>query len=350
MKIVVLYQELSGYLLSCIDNFSKKQDASFFIFRKEVNSEAPFEFKIHPEVSFFLTSELSHDTLQKKIASIGPDVILCSGWSNKMYLKICRAYTSKIPVVLCFDNKWKNSFRQKIASVFASRFIQKIFNACWVSGEMQKVFAEKIGFKEDRIFLNLYSADADHFSQLFFLNREAKKKNFPHRFIFAGRYYAFKGIKDLWQAFIELQNESPNDWELWCLGTGDIPPIVHPKIKHFGFVQPKDMGRFILETGVYVLPSRFEPWGVAVHEFAAAGFPLVCSDEVGAAEVFLKDDENGLLFSSGNISELKKALKKIMSMPDDKLFSMGEKSAALALKITPDIWSDTLMSIINKTR
>ena len=119
--------------------------------------------------------------------------------------------------------------------------------------------------------------------------------------------------EELWQAFVELQTEQPNEWELWCLGIGDIKPIEHPKIKHFGFVQPKDLATYTSQTGVFVLPSRFEPWGVVVHEFAASGFPLLLSNQVGAKEQFLQETKNGFEFKSENVSGLKASISSSLS-------------------------------------
>ena len=68
--------------------------------------------------------------------------------------------------------------------------------------------------------------------------QKLKKINFPKRFLFVGRYIKRKGLLDLWESFVQLQEESPNDWELWCVGKGPLykDRIIHPKIKHFGFV------------------------------------------------------------------------------------------------------------------
>lgn len=48
------------------------------------------------------------------------------------------------------------------------------------------------------------------------------------------------------------------------------------------------MTNLMKQCGVFILPSRIEPWGVVVHEFSAAGFPLLLSDQVGSAESFWK--------------------------------------------------------------
>ena len=47
---------------------------------------------------------------------------------------------------------------------------------------------------------------------------------------------------------------------------------------------------------LFLMPSSFEPWGVVVHEHAAAGFPLLLSDAVGAGERFLEAPRNGTAF------------------------------------------------------
>ncbi|MBI4947869.1 MAG: glycosyltransferase family 4 protein [Bacteroidetes bacterium] len=346
MKLLVLYEELAGYFLSCVNKFSSQNGAEVYVFSKEINKEAPFEFKHTPFVFFYNQSDSTCEQIIAFAEDHKVDAIFCGGWINKKYLRVCKKYRKEIPVILGFDNKWENTLKQNIASVFNSFVVKNYFNSCWVPGKKQFQFAKRLGFSKEEIQMGAYSADYNFFHAIYLALREKKKNKFPHRFIFAGRYYEFKGIKDLWQAFSEVTAEFPNDWELWCFGTGDIPQIKHPKIKHFGFIQPQDMGKYISETGVFILASHFEPWGVVVHEFAAAGFPLVCSDEVGANETFLSQNENGLVFKSKDVAGLKSAIKKIISMPDENLFQMGERSAELASQITPEKWAVTLLSII----
>ncbi|MBK6833910.1 MAG: glycosyltransferase [Bacteroidetes bacterium] len=133
---------------------------------------------------------------------------------------------------------------------------------------------------------------------------------------------------------------------LWCLGTGDIKPIVHPQIKHFGFVQPSELRNYIEQCGAFVLPSRFEPWGVVVHEYAAAGLPLILSSEVGAKELFLKKEENGFEFEAGNIIDLKEKLKKLFNLSNESLNLMSERSNKLSQQLTIEKWCTTALEII----
>lgn len=346
MKILFLYTELSEYFLSCVNVLSQKSNSEIHIVRWSVNKEAPFNFSFPDNVKIYERNNFDKYSLIELVSKIIPDIIYCSGWLDKEYLSVCKSFRNKIPVVVGFDNHWKGSLKQQLGSLFSKITIQNYFSHCWIPGKPQEEFARRLGFDKSNTLYGFYSCDYNLFHNYYLKYKEQKRKNFPHRFIFSGRYVHSKGINNLWQAFIDLQKENPNDWELYCLGTGDIKQVIHPKIKHFGFVQPKAMEKYIADTGVFVLPSTFEPWGVVLHEFAAAGFPLICSNEVGAAEKFLQENENGFMFKAGNISALKEAMRKIISLSDEKLIKMGEKSAELAKQITPDIWADTLMSIL----
>ena len=347
MTFLVLYEELAAYFVKCISVFAEQHNYEVHIIRKEINTEAPFNLNLKG-IKTYNRSDYSDEELIQLVNKINPDAILSGGWASKIYLKIVSERKENVPAVLGFDTKWNGSWRQLLGSTVARFRITSKFDSCFVPGDEQKKLALKIGFKPNQITNGAYCCDFDLFHNQFLANKEQKKKQFPHRFIYVGRYVEHKGIKDLWRAFIELQNEESNDWELWCLGTGDVPPVNHPKIKHFGFVQPEDLHKYISDTGVFVLPSHFEPWGVVVHEFAAAGFPIICTDEVGARTAFVENNNNGYIYNSGDINQLKNVLKKMMNHIDKELFTMGENSVAKAKQNTPEIWANKLFALINK--
>ena len=346
-KIVFLYSELAAYFLACIEELLKRPGIEVHIIRWPVNKEAPFRFSFPENVKIYSRNEFdSAEALARKVDAIGPSAIYCSGWVDKGYLSVCKAYKNKIPVIVGFDNQWKGTLKQRIATFISPFKILNHFSHCWVPGAPQEEYAVRLGFKKDKVLTGFYCCDHDFFHQQYLANADEKKEKFPKRFIYIGRYYDFKGITDLWEAFIELQEEQPNDWELWCLGTGDIAPVEHPKIMHFGFVQPAELPKFIKGAGVFVLPSHFEPWGVVVHEFAAAGFPLICSDEVGACSAFVQNDFNGYIYHAGNKKALKETLRKMMGLEQEQLITMAERSVEKAKLITPATWTKQLISLL----
>ncbi|CAG5079775.1 glycosyltransferase family 4 protein [Parvicella tangerina] len=351
MKIVFLYTELAGYTITCLKQVIKDYpDVGLHVFRWPVNKEAPFDFDFEG-IQIYNKQELSREELFAKVAKINPECIVISGWIDKDYTAIAKAYKQKIPVVLTIDNHWRGNLKQIAASKLSRFLIRNKFNKAWVPGEIQAKFARKLGFTEEDIFKGFYSADTELFARYGDSVSSAKHENFPKIFLYVGRYVEHKGIFDIWKAFVELQEELSNDWELWSVGTGDQweERIEHPQIKHLGFVQPTDFQEIIDQTSVYLLPSHFEPWGVSLHEFVAAGYPVIVSDQVGSAEAFCEEELNGYTFSAGSVAEIKKAMKKMMDLPQDRFNEMANHSRTLSLQITPEKWAETLIKIANGT-
>jgi glycosyltransferase involved in cell wall biosynthesis len=133
-----------------------------------------------------------------------------------------------------------------------------------------------------------------------------------------------------------------------CIGFGDLfeQRIQHPSISHLGFKQPSEIESYVLNSGVYVLPSVYEPWGVAVHEMALCALPLVLSDKVGAASMFLKQ-ENGFSFKAGDQSGLTEIFTRIMRMKDEELWAMSEASYQSGMQLSSNHWAGTMSKILN---
>lgn len=345
MKILVLYEELAWYFVNCINVLSENYRCEILVFCKKTNANAPFEFKeIHPNINIKNREEYNSVQFTETSTNFAPDLVFIGGWSHKPYLSLLKKLKTQ-NTIIGFDNQWSGSLKQILGAFYFKLFIKPFIKFAFVPGPRQVEFAKKIGFKNKNIITNAYSCDFNLFNKYYRKHKENKHKQFPKRFLFTGRYENEKNIQLLWESFIELQNEEKNEWELWCLGKGSIKPIQHEKIKHVGFIQPNELNDIIKNTGVFVLPSLFEPWGVVVHEYAAAGYPLLCSKKVGSTDIFLKENENGFLLKSGEKKELKALLKKYMCMSDEKLILMSEKSVAMAAQITPETWANQLMRI-----
>ena len=345
LDILFLFSELSYYFLSSLNGFTKKSLLNIHVVHWPVNPNAPFQLKFSNSINFHPKSDLNISEIENLIESINPSIIFTSGWIDKDYIKVLKAYkkkNSQCTSIIGLDNPWRGTIKQKLSSIAFKKTLKNSYDYAWVPGDKQVSFANKLGFNLKFIKKGFYSADVNNFTKAY------KNKTHSKRLIFAGRYAPEKGILELLQAFKNLEIA---DWELHCIGTGplrDQMPEVKG-VKHYGFVQPSDLPSIMKEGGVFILPSKFEPWGVVVHEFAAAGFPMVLSDQVGSAEVFLEEGVNGYTFSWQKESDLENTLHKIMSLPEDQLIEMGKRSHEFAQRITPELWANTLMEIIEET-
>jgi glycosyltransferase involved in cell wall biosynthesis len=348
-KILFLYTEMAGYMLACIKKLGAERNVEVHVIVYPVNPIAPFKFSLDGKnLHFHQKKDYSAEGLSELCRTIQPDIIICSGWIDKDYLEICRQFKDRIKTIMILDNPWRNTLRQNLMSVLGPVWLKKYFTHCWAAGLPQLKYALKLGFNKDCIKEGIYSCDYEYFHQQYELNRESKSKSFPKRIIYVGRYTKLKGVKEMWEAFRIFQDQQPSDWELWCFGKGEYESIfpVHSKIKNFGFVQPGEMSRYISETGVFILPSHYEHWGVVVHEFASAGFPLICSTTTSAAVKFLEEDRNGYFHEPCSIPALVTVFTKLLHTPQQKLIEMGDQSSILAKKITPDTWCDTAIDFL----
>lgn len=348
-KLLWLYPEMAGYLFDCI-KIAREQlpTYEFHIVRWPLNSEAPFAFGEVEGVTWYDKSDYDAEALAQLCESLQPDHVFCSGWNDKTYLNICKRFKKMMAITLLLDNYWENTLRQHVASLLGPFFIKRHFDSVWVPGDLHKKYAKKLGFKSKQIFTQFYCADVARFDQEYQINKEPKNKHYPHRFLYVGRYLTLKGVEDLWNAFAIAKSKTKNDWELCMVGAGELYEIrkIHPAIKHLGFIQPNELPAIIKDNGVFIMPSHYDHWGVAVHEFAAAGMPLICSEKVGAASQFLIQSENGYLHSIKSPEKLAKAMLKMMAKSDKQLADMGTKSNELAKTLCYSDWLKTLTEIV----
>ena len=346
MKILLLYTELADYTLACLKALKNATDTSeITVIHYPINPEAPFDFDFRQTGIFISVSTFStYRQIKDYVDAFQPDKIVVSGWANKWYLRICIACRTKTTCILSMDNHWSGTLKQKFFTLLFRSLLIHVFKRIWVPGNPQVSYAKKLGFKDKDIIKGFYSCNTDFYLQIGKTALLAKQQNFPRKLICVARYISAKNYTTLWEAFIQWKSKTNNDWELWCAGTGEQfeQRIQHPAIRHLGFVQKDTWQDIIVQTGVFILPSSFEPWGVAVHEFAAAGYPLILSSEVGAASAFL-EKRNGWRFSPYDKQKLMDIFNELDSLPASALCAMGYQSMAMANKITPATWASSLL-------
>lgn len=343
MRILFLYTELAEYTIACL-NALKQQAVSVSVVHYPINPEAPFAFNLEGVGSFHDLSGIhSYTELEKLVDDFNPDKIVCSGWINKWYLRICRKWSKRAVCILTMDNHWNGSLKQQLMTIGGKLVLRKWFRKIWVPGSPQKNYALRLGFDESQIMTGFYTCDVDRFEAIGQKALQHKMHTFPKVLLCVARYIPAKGYQELWNAFIKWQETEPNDWELWCAGNGEGYPqrTIHPKIRHLGFIQKEQWPGIIESAGVFILMSHFEPWGVVVQEFAAAGFPLMLTKEVGAGELFLTSG-NGWRLESNTPEYLIPVFRKLNQLKTEELLQMAQKSQELARLLTPEGWATRL--------
>lgn len=342
-KLLVLYSSVQGYVWKQLTELVSRFGVEVFLVHWPISKDSPFVFSSQEGITCMASSEFAtKKELLNAAKEFGPDGVLISGRMDRDYLHIARHYRKKgYPVLSGIDNQWRNSLRQWLAIGFSWFSYRKYFSHLMPAGFYQWEYARRLGYRRSQLLMHCYSADTELYRKHGQDFLKEKLLAYPRVLLFVGRMVEIKGIDLLWESFLELQEEGFSEWKLLLIGNGALAESVpdHPKILHKEFMMPNDLIKEVSTSGVFCLPSRKEPWGVVVHEFAAAGMPMVLSDEVGAASTFLIEGLNGYSFFSGNKASLKAALKRIMSLSDKELYAMGLESQQLSQRITPTYWA-----------
>lgn len=340
MKIAILQTRLSPYFVACLREFKQQTGAELLIYAWPNQPDAPFDASAFADLGkVFNRHEYSNNTILNQLLAFSPSAVLTSGWKDKGYVSICRRLKSQgIPIIAGCDTQWKGSLRQYIASSIAPFHVKKFIDILWVTGERQRYLASSLGFHGNDCWDGYYACDWKAFAQSDTLQNVTK----PY-FLYVGRYAPEKGLDTLAAAYQVYCREVDQPWSLLCAGAGALrDTLIQAGAEDYGFVQPSQLPALMQKASAFVLPSRFEPWGVVTQEAAASGLPLILSDACGSAVHLLRSHFNGFSFPSGSVTGLTQALKDMHALPEKQRLAYGRASYELSKQYTPQRWAKTL--------
>lgn len=314
---------------------------------------SPYVLEKTANTFFYPRSSMTANNIYSLAQSIEPNMVVVSGWMDKEYLKVARKLKREgIPVVAAIDNQWRATIKQRVACLnIFRRIIGLHFSHIWVPGLYQYEYVRKLGFDRNHIKYDFYSADVDLFHRNYRSALSIKTAKYPHKFLFVGRMEYIKGVDILLRAW-EICADNRKDWQLQIIGNGSLAQSISkvPGITYKSFIQPQHLVSEATSSGCFVLPSRSEPWGVVLHEFASAGLPLLASDSVGASTMFLINGLNGYSFRSEDPHDLANAILHIINSSDETLLEMSAASHMLSNRITPRTSASNLISIMRSNK
>jgi glycosyltransferase involved in cell wall biosynthesis len=334
MKILILYRELAGYTVECLNKLAVLHE--ILLVSYPINSEAPFQFEFHSNITATSKTAVS----LKKIQQFNPSFILCSGWSDSEYTEWMKVLNK--PTALAFDTAWQRNMKFILGSFYFKLKYKKIFRFAFIPGKAQYETSGKLGFSAKNTFEGFYTCE-----DVFRIKQKSLSEKKELWCI--ARYIPAKNLDFLCEAFLSIQPNERSGWTLNIAGTGVLFPnrVLNQSIVHHGFLQPKELSEKLENAAAFVLPSIYEPWGVVVHEMASLGKPLLLSNAVGASQDLLVEGKNGYSFDPNYSEDLKIQLLKIFKASQEELQNMGNHSAELAQQFSSDIWVGQFTKMLN---
>jgi glycosyltransferase involved in cell wall biosynthesis len=345
MRILVLWTNLSGYMRACLNCLGQMPGVDLHVVSMPSASDAAFEdHEVLPAsgTCYWLTPSLDLASLHD---SIRPDALVVCSWHLGPYRRLARR--SRALRILAMDNQWHGTVKQRLGIAVSPWLLRPAYDRALVPGDRAAQFASRLGFGQDAIWRGSYCGDVDAF-----LTPEPDGASTRRGFLFVGRLVPEKGVDVLLEAYVRYRDTVMAPWSLTVCGTGPLTGRVEdaPGVEHHGFVQPSGLPQLFHKAGAFVLPSRFEPWGVVIHEACAAGLPILCSSSCGAVPSLVEDHWNGYIVEPGSVESLASAMLRVHLLDPAHLEEMRRRSTEVARRYTPERWAQTLVTRVEWDR
>ncbi|MDB5144730.1 MAG: glycosyltransferase [Mucilaginibacter sp.] len=272
---------------------------------------------------------ITNPDLNKQIEQLKPDAILILGWAYNSHLKAMRHFKNKIPVYFRGDSTLLDEgkgIRAVLRTIYLKWVYRHVDHAFYV-GTNNKAYFEKYGIKESLLSFASHAIDNDRFG----IDRSTEATDLRNSLglsptdlliLFAGKFEEKKNPLLLIDAFLQLEMMNCH---LLFVGNGVLETELKKKVQkldniHFKDVQNQTYMPVIYQAcDLFCLPSKGpgETWGLAVNEAMASGKAILVSDKVGCAIDLVRDNDNGAIFASEDINDLKQKLKTLIKSPEE---------------------------------
>jgi glycosyltransferase involved in cell wall biosynthesis len=275
--------------------------------------------------------------LIRRILVFKPDAILVFGWAWQSHLKAIRYFKNKMPVYFRGDSTLldEKPGLKAIARVFFLKWVYRHVSHVFYVGAANKQYYLKYGLKESQLSFAPHAIDNSRFAvcrknEEELLKQKLVIKNREYIILFVGKLEEKKNPMLLLDAFLTMKMV---DAHLLFVGSGPLENQLKAKahgnsnIHFLGFQNQSQMPVVYQSCDIFCLPSRGpnETWGLAVNEAMACGKAVLVSDKVGCTTDLVRNNYNGLIFKSNDLSGLTLCLREL-TLSKRLLDEYGENS------------------------
>lgn len=337
---------MTGYLDACLRSLTATERVHLSVAYCAPSEEAPYqEGDFRPfRNQYRWRDKPDAESLGALVADETLDAVLVCSWSVPAYRALLPALGRRgVTRVLCMDNQWNATPKQWLGRLTWRQYLRPYYDVAFVAGHRQLQFARRLGFRREHIMQGLYSADTPAFTMPPGWDTKREKS-----FLYVGRLVRQKGLSTLVQAYRQYRESVEDPWPLLIAGTGPEAGAFDgvPGARMLGFLHAKELPKAMWSATVAICPSLFEPWGVVIHEAAAAGLAIVCSEAVGAGDQLVQDGFNGFVVPTGDAADLARAMTVLACASNDRLDAMSRGSVLLSKQLSPDRWAQYVLDML----
>ncbi len=152
-------------------------------------------------------------------------------------------------------------------------------------------------------------------------------------FLYSGQLIKRKGVLDIQDAFEKVYNDYGEKVHLHIVGDGPLYDIIKRKtssyatqVHLYGFVRYEELPKIYQRGDIFLFPSLYDGWGVALAEGMAAGMVPIATFTTGAATDLILHGYNGFIIPPSQPSLLAHYMEKLVENPE-RIYKMGANAA-----------------------
>ncbi|MCP4314385.1 MAG: glycosyltransferase family 4 protein [Bacteroidetes bacterium] len=217
---------------------------------------------------------------------------------------------------------WSTPEARKMVRPYHLSFFEAAYRNCHtlvpVSGSLMKGLGELMPWvgEKARVIPNMIREDM-------FLPPEKLRQTDPFVFFWAGRLEHVKGIDLLLEAVHILKKKIKTNFRVKLAGKGSLREELELQseklgltgdVEFLGRITRAEMQQEMQGANCFVLPTRYEAFGVVLIEAMASGLPVIATRSGGPDTIVTK--ENGLLIDPGETHQLAEAMEQMINFYD----------------------------------
>lgn len=281
----------------------------------------------------------------RALHAFAPDAVGVGGWNEPAFWQaLLWCSVRRVPLLVWVESTARDARSEALPLRLARRAMIGAASGFFVPGRASAEYLRSFGVVDERIAIAPNAIDARIFGER---SHTARDDRVPEdcTFLYVGRLDPEKGLDVLLRAFERVPGR------LVLVGSGSEEPrlraLASERVRFVGPLDRDELVAWYAAADAFVLPSRSEPWGIVLNEAAAAGLPLVATEEVGAAHDLVEEGVNGFRVPAGDEGALAAALRRVA---EDAWFreAAGARSRELSRRFTPDAWADAVAGLARR--
>lgn len=293
-----------------------------------------------------------------------PTVVAVPGWWDPgALIAIEWACDRGVPVVLMSDSTrhdgprvwWREAIKRRVVSLCQSGF---------AAGQRHVHYLRGLGMAPNRITTGYDVVENTHFVA----GAETARKQtglrnelgLPDRyFMCCARFVEKKNLSMLVRAYARYRKRvGTAAWKLVLVGDGPLRESLEQEVRALGlgrdvsfpgFQTYEDLPAYYGLADAFVLPSRYEQWGLVVNEAMASGLLVLVSENCGCAPDLVAEGENGWTFAPEEPETLAQLMGHVSGEDIDR-GAMGRASRDRIRAWSPDTFAENMTTAAETAR